>query len=129
MLDLKTCDWFVSKPQRLKHAQGVELDFYTLVNEGNQEVVALSCEKDRPDIPAFVARSCMAGQKLLRQLNEGEAFAPERREADLQGIIKGTVFREATPETIDAILKEFGAQVDSQHIRSRLALLRRSIGN
>ena len=123
-LDLKTVDWFMGPVQALEHPQGFRIDFYTLANEGGAEVVGLSVPHHRPDVASFVVRCLHAGQKLLSMLKSDEPFQPERAEPNLQGVIKGTVLREAEPDTILAIMKEFGVDVDPQHVRNRLALLR-----
>ena len=123
-LDLKTVEWFMGPVQALEHPQGFRIDFYTLANEGGAEVVGLSVPHHRPDVASFVVRCLHAGQKLLSMLKSDEPFQPERAEPNLQGVIKGTVLREAEPDTILAIMKEFGVDVDPQHVRNRLALLR-----
>ena len=124
LLDLKTCGFFVGPVQVLEHPQGFKIDFHTIANEGGDQVVGLSVPHNRPDVASFVLRCLLAGQKLMRQLNSGEPFAPERVEPNLQRVLKGTLLREAAPGTIIEIIGEFGVQVDAQHVRNRLAVLR-----
>ena len=124
LLDLKTCDFFMGPLQVLKHPQGFKIDFYTICNEGDDQVMGLSVPHNRPDVASFVVRCLLAGQKLLSKLKSDEPFQPERAEPNLQGVIKGTVLREAEPDTILAIMKEFGVDIDPQHVRNRLAILR-----
>ena len=123
-LDLKTCDFFLGSVQVLAHPQGFKIDFYTICNEGEDQVVGLSVPHQRPDVASFVVRCLLAGQKLLSKLNSDEPFAPERAEPNLPSVIKGVFLREADADTILSIMKEFGVEIDPQHVRNRLAILR-----
>ena len=90
-------------------------------------MVGLSVPHQRPDVASFVVRCLLAGQKLLAKLNRDEPFAPERAETNLPDVIKGVVLREADADTILAIMKEFEVEIDPQHVRNRLAILRHKV--
>ena len=109
----------------LAHPQGFSIDFYTICNEGDDQVVGLSVPHQRPDVASFVVRCLLAGQKLLSKLKSDDLFQPERADVNLQSVIKGVVFRQAEPDTVMQILAELEVPFDVQRVRDRLALLRR----
>jgi hypothetical protein len=125
-LDLRGCDFFLSAPQRFDRPDGKVIDFYTLANEGGSEIIGLSTPHARPDIAEFALRCLSAGQKLMRQLKADARFRPDAGDANAQDVIKRVVRREASAETILAILSDLQVPIDPQQLRERLAHLRGS---
>jgi hypothetical protein len=115
--------------QSLDHPQAGKIDFCTICNEGDSRVIGLSYPYGQPEVASFVVKCLVAGQKLMRQLKSDEPFAPNRGQADAQGVIQTTVFREATAETMMAMLDELQVPYSVQHVRNRMAILRHKPSN
>lgn len=73
MIKLRTATWKLEFFKTLTREDGREVDMYLLLNheETPEDIISLSVPVGRQDIAEFVARSVMAGQRVIQGLPLG----------------------------------------------------------
>jgi hypothetical protein len=77
--NLLTCKWAITFHKTFERADGIMIDMYLLHDDETGEgIVSIGVPHRRDDIAKFMLRSCIAGQRVLRQLNiiDIEDFKP-----------------------------------------------------
>lgn len=84
MIKLRTASWSLKLVKTVQTPTGKLVDMYTLLDDreidpDTEDVVTIGLPVGRADIAKFIARSIVAGQKVLQTLPLGHNLIPDEQ--------------------------------------------------